>query len=296
VEKLISNPSQAYSLGGTWGTPSVDNSMTSDVCWLINGTGQILYTSDIVCLDLTGTQAILAAATPDQYAIGTVGSPLGMSTMTSTTDTVANVGFITTPGDNQPLMIAAPFVATLGFTNGSSTVTYGSASVNDIGKLIYTPYNASTNLNPQIFLITAATANTNYTVTGYLGGAATFGGTTGSFSCTVGYGPQNMLNGFQNPIGWTSASAFAMNAIVPVVVRGYGRVNINGVAATVARDNITTASGSVIGTRTASAGIVAAGIGMQIAVTLEAYAARDVTLTTAGTTGHDSVRAIIGKF
>ena len=55
MEKQIGNPGQAFSLGATWGTPSVDNAMTTEICDLINNTGVTLYTGDIVCLDPTGT-------------------------------------------------------------------------------------------------------------------------------------------------------------------------------------------------------------------------------------------------
>jgi hypothetical protein len=283
AQKQIMNPLQAWSAGATWGTPSGDNEMTQTVAHLLNGSGATLYTGDIVCLDVTGTQAVFAASAGDPRVIGTVGGaeqdgsyyPAGSS----------NINLRASGGGAMPPELSPVVTASLGFTNGSGTVTYTGAAATDIGKQILTPYNSSTNANPQVYTVTAVTAGTGYTV------SPTFNGTTGTFAgCTIQNAPSNL-----GP-GWGAASAYPIGVQVPVVTAGYGRVNVNGVAAAVATDSIAGTSGSPVGARTAAGGSTAAQNGTFIATALEAYAARDTSLTAAGITGHDSVRALIGKF
>lgn len=298
AEKQISNPAQAFSLGASWGTPSVDNAMTTEIAQLINGSGLILYTGDIVCLDATGTQAILASGAADTTVIGAVGSSVeeGSYPATATFPTIdTGINMTTKDGSVQPVVDVAWVTAAMGFTNGSATITYAGAATADIGKWILTPYNSSTNANPQIFQITAATPSTNYTGQVISGAGTTFSGTTGTFTVQMGRDYTSRGPGWAPLPGWTGSSAFPPNVTVPVVIRGFGRVNINAVAGVVRGDLIAVAGASVVGARTAAGGAVAAGVGSLFAVTLEAYAARDTALTAAGIAGHDSVRAIIGK-
>lgn len=298
AEKQISNPGQAFALGASWGTPSVDNAMTTEIANLINGTGLILYTGDVVCLDATGTQAILASGAADTTVIGTVGSSVELGSYPSggTFPTIASgINMTAKDGSVQPLTDVAWVTASMGFTNGSATITYASASTNDIGKYILTPYNATTNLTPQIFLITAATANTNYTGQVVAGPGTTFSGTTGAFTVQMGRDYTARGPGWSPLPAWTTSSAFPPNVTVPCTIRGFGRVNINAVAGTVRGDLLAASGANVIAARTAAAGAVAAGIGSFFGVALEAYAARDTTLTAAGIAGHDSVRALIGR-
>lgn len=290
MEKQIGNAGQAFALGGTWGNPSVDNAMTSEISPVINGTGVTLYTSDIVCLDASGTQAVLAGGAADTTVIGCVGSALSQGSVTGSAPFADNqITMTATAGSMQPFTDSANIIASMGFTNGSPTVTYASAVASDLGKTITTPYNASTNTTPQNLVITAVTVSTGYTVN------ANFTGTTGSFVVNMGNSPSQLGPGWMPPFNWTSASTFPPGTIVPVIIRGFGRVNINGVAATVKGDLIAVSGANVVGARTAAGATVAAQTGTFIAVTLEAYAARDVSLTGLGIAGHDSVRAIIGK-
>lgn len=282
-QKQIMNPLQAWTAGATWSNPSGDNEMTQTVAHLLNGSGVTLYTGDIVAIDVTGTQAVLPAVAGDPRAIGTVGGveqdgsyyPVGS----------ANINIRPSGGGFTPPELSPAIIATLGFTGASGTVTYAGAAVTDIGKQILVPYNATTNTTPQVYTITAVVANTSYTVT------PVFNGTTGSFTlCTIQNAPTNI-----GP-GWGPASVYPVGIQVPVNTGGFGRVNINAVAASVASDLIASTSGSVVGARTAAGAAVAGQTGSFIAVTLEAYAARDVSLTSAGIVGHDSVRALISKF
>lgn len=281
--KQITNPLQAWTSGATWGTPSGDNEMTQNVAHLLNGSGVTLYTGDIVAIDVTGTQAILPAVAGDPRAIGTVGGVEQDGSYYPAGST--NINLRPSGGAPSPAELSPAVIATMGFTGASATVTYTGAAATDLGKQILVPYNATTNTNPQVYTITAVTVGTGYTVT------PNFNGTTGSFpGTTLQNAPTNL-----GP-GWGPASVYPVGIEVPVNIGGFGRVNINAVAAVVASDLIASTSGSVVGARTAAGGAVAAGIGSYIAVTLEAYAARDVSLTTAGITGHDTVRAYIVKF
>src|ERR1700691_3227975 len=68
----ITNPTGAFSSGGTWGNPSF-TVLPSEVERLLNGTGQTLYTGDIVSLDYTGVEVILPATGNLTQVIGVVG-------------------------------------------------------------------------------------------------------------------------------------------------------------------------------------------------------------------------------
>ena len=308
AEKLISNPGQFGSIGASWGTPSFDNAMTSENADLINGTGLTLYVGDIVCLDVSGTQAILPAAAGDDTVIGCVGDPRHQATesplLTSGSTSVNSIGWpANTGGGFTPFVDSATSTQTVGYTNGSANATSAStASTNPlyVGAYVSPPTSAYASVaNTQIFQV-ASNGGSSGAWTAVLtvvsGAGTTFQGTTGSYASTVGDSAQALGPGWRPATGWTSASTFPPGVVVPVTIRGYGRVNINGVAAVVKGDLITPTNASVIGARAAQGAATAAQIGQFIAVTLEAYAARDVTLTSGGITGHDSVRAIIGKF
>lgn len=283
AQKQIMNPLQAWTSGATWGTLSGDNEMTQNVAHLLNGSGVTLYTGDIVAIDVTGTQAILPPGAADLRVIGTVGGveqdgsyyPTGSS----------NINIRPSGGGFVPPELSPTTTASMGFTGASGTVTYTGAAATDLGKQLLVPYNSSTNANPQVYTITAVTVGTGYTV------APTFNGTTGTFNLvTLQNAPSNI-----GP-GWGPASVYPVGVQVPVNIGGFGRVNINAVAASVAGDAIAGTSGSPVGARTAAGATTAGQTGSFIAVTLEAYAARDTSLTTAGIAGHDSVRAWIAKF
>jgi hypothetical protein len=279
--------------------------MTTEICDLINGTSQTLYTGDIVCLDATGTQAVLAGAAADNSVIGTVGDSARMSLypVSGTFPTIdSGIQFSALGGNVQPQSDVAWVSLSLGFTNGSANITSAQVSTNNplaVGLIIITPYNSSTNATPQIFQVTSNGGSSgSWTAVGTViaGGGTTFSGTTGSFTCQIGNASSSIGPGWVPPTGWTSSSAFVPGTIVPIVIRGFGRVNISALTGEVKGDLINTSgSSSVVGARTASGSTTAGQTGSFIAITLEAYAARDTALTTAGITGHDSVRAIIGK-
>lgn len=298
MEKQIANPGQAFALGASWGNPSVDNGMTTEITPLINNTGLVLYTGDIIALDATGTQAILPGGAADTRVWGVVGSSREQSTVaTGSPVTDNNVGFSTLDGSFVPFVNVPWVTASMGFTNGSQTITYAAAANTDLGKIIMTPYNATTNANPQIFQVTAVNPGVSYTGTVIGGAGTTFSGTTGTFSVQIGETYSAIGPGWipASLMGWSGSATFPPNAVVPVISRGLGRVNINGVAAVVASDLIAASGANVVGARTAAGATVAGQTGTFIATTLEAYAARDTSLTGLGITGHDSVRAIIGK-
>lgn len=292
--KQIGNAGQAFALGGTWGTPSIDNSGTTTFTELINNTGLTLYFSDIVVVDATGTLANLSSSAGDPTVIGVVGDGKSLSVYpsTGTFPTIdSSINVQATGGNNKPFTDAASRTEAMGFTNGSETVTDTAAVATDLGRTIITPYNSSTNATPQILTITAVSVGTGYTV------SANFTGTTGTFTCTIqdsGPAPGYTIP----PGGWGNTSAFPPGSVVPIITRGFGYVNINGVAGVVAKDAISVGNGTVVGARTADGSITTAGIGRQIATTLQAYAARNQALSTMTVpiTGHDCVAAIIGKF
>lgn len=281
VSKQLMNPLQAWTSGATWGTPSGDNEMTQEVAHLLNDTGITLYTGDIVCVDVTGTKCELSANAADPRVIGVVG---GVEIGGSAGST--NTNFFTQSGGAQPTELAASVTANMGFTNGSATVTYASAAAVDLGKQLFPAYNSSTNATPAVYTIIAVSVGTGYTV------SATFSGTTGTFSTQMGNAPGSL-----GP-GWGPDSAFPVGVQVPILTRGVGRININGVAGAVAQGLISTGNGTVIGVQTlASTPPTVGQIGTFIGVLLEAYAARDTNLNTvAGISGHDSCRALIAKF
>ena len=312
-QKQISNPNQSFALGASWGTPSVDNQMTTEICDLINGTGQPLFTGDIVALDATGTQAVLPATATLGCVIGCVGSTLEASSypavesiaganVTNTFPTIVGstggtgISSLTFDGNLAPFADYAWITAAMGFTNGSGTVTYAGAAAADVGKYIVTPYNSSTNANPQIFQVLTVSVGTSYTTAVVSGAGTTFSGTTGTFTVNLGRDTVTKGPGWSNPVGWSNTSAFPPGLVVPVVVSGFGRVNVNGLSTVVAGSWLLGTNASVVGTVVLAGALVAGQIGLSIANALEAYAQRDTTIgTVLGITGHDSVRAIIGK-
>lgn len=319
AEKQITNPSQAFSLGATWGNPSVDNAMTTQTCDLINGGSVPLYTGDIVCLDPTGTMAVQATTATLSLGIGTVGSTLEMSSYPATEQiagaAVANtfptivgstggvgISFGTADGNVQPFQDYAWNSTLVGFTNGSANLTSAITSTNNplfIGAYVYTPYNASTNATPQVFQVISNGGSTgSWTAVGAVisGAGTTFSGTTGSFTCQVGRDTTLKSPGWANPPGWTTTSAFEPGQVVPIVTQGLGRVNINGLTTQVAGSFILPTNASYVGTLVLITALTAAQIGLVIATCLEAYAQRDTSINdTFGISGHNSVRAIIGK-
>lgn len=304
--KQIINGGQAFALGGSWGTPSVDNAGSSNVDYLINNSGQILYPGDIVCLDASGTQALLPTTATLGLVFGTVGNGQILSaypavTNIAGTDTtnVWPVQVSETPGngisavigegagDLQPPTISPVSVVSMGFTNGSATVTNPAALATDMGQYILTPYNATTNPTPQMFQITAVTPGTGYTVRVVAGGGTTFTGTTGTFVVQMGIVRSQLGPGWWPATNWNGVEwCFPTNAVVPVITSGFGLVNVSGATAAAAGDLIG-------GTDSSPAGSAATGVG--IASLLEPYAARNTNLTVLGITGHEPVRALIGR-
>lgn len=308
AEKLISNPGQAFSLGASWGTPSFDNAMTTENADLINSTGLTLYVGDIVCMDASGTEAILSAAAGDATVIGCVGDPRHQATesplLTSGSTSVNSIGWPANAGGGfTPFVDSATSTVTVGYTNGSANATSAStASTNPlyVGAYVAPPTSAyATVANTQIFQV-ASNGGSSGAWTAVLtvvsGPGTTFQGTTGSYASTVGDSAQAVGPGWRPAAGWTSASTFPPGVVVPVTIRGYGRVNINGLTTVVRGSFITPTNASVVGAVVLQGAATAAQTGQFIATALEAYSARDVSLTNAGITGHDSVRAIIGKF
>jgi hypothetical protein len=328
AEKQITNPGQAFALGATWGNPSVDNAMTSSTCDLINNTGSFLYTGDIVALDPTGTLAVLPTTATLNLAIGTVGSTLEMSqypaiesiagttaaapgNVTNTFPTIVGstggvgIGFGASDGNIQPDPVEAWLSLSLGFTNGSGAITSASAAtVNplSVGLYVITPYNATTNITPQIFQITSNGGSAGaWTAVGTsISGSATltFTGTTGAFVCQVGRDTVLMGPGWGVPLGgqWTTTSAYPPGQVVPIVTQGLGRVNITALSTVVAGSFIIPTNAAVVGAVVLIGALTAAQTGYVIATCLEPYAQRDTTvLTQYGIAGHNSVRAIIGR-
>lgn len=269
--KQITNPAQAWTAGATWGNTAADDEMTQVVANLQNNTGVVLYTGDIVCLDATGKLANLPGSTGDSRVIGTVGGGY-------------NIDNTTLSGNYAPFNLQASVAANMGFTNGSATVTFAGAAAVDLGDILFPAFNATTNANPQALTIIAVNPGVGYTVN------ANFSGTTGTFSTLKQSPPSSIGPGFV-PI-----SVYPVGTQVPIVQQGWGRVNVNAQAATVAGDFLEPTNASVVGTRVAQGAATAAQIGQFIAVALQAYAARDTSLTALGITGHDSITAIIGKF
>lgn len=268
--KQISNPGQAFTAGGTWGNPSGDNQMTTEVAHLLNGTGVPLYVGDIVCLDVTGTQAILSTAAGDTTAIGCVGGDTAGSTYPYTYPTSGAIGINTTAGGSQPAFDSPTYTASM-TTQSSTTVLCSAALASWIGLQVYAtgvPLGAT---------IVSVVAGTSFNISVAATASATVTG-------TVTMPPQTL-----GP-GW-APTTYVPGSEVPVVVAGFGRINISGATTLIAKGVIAVASASVAGTYVSAPTAVHG----TIAVALEAYAARDTTLTTAGITGHDSVRGIIGN-
>jgi hypothetical protein len=279
--KTITNPLQAFTSGATWGTLSGDNEMTQIVANLLNGAGTTLYTGDVVAIDVTGTQAILPPGAGDLRVIGVVGGTYQDASYYPPGSANINIRPL---GDGfTPPQLSAVTTASMGFTNGSGTVTYAGAAAGDLGKQLYPAYSSGNNPNPQVYTITAVSAGVNYTVT------PTFNGTTGTFVTQLQLAPSAI-----GP-GWGPSSIYPVGIQVPVVQQGYGRINVAGASTTVAGGALSsTTAGST--TFVAAGAATAAQNGTFIAVPLEAYAARDLTLTNSGIAGHETVRAWICKY
>lgn len=317
--KQIDNPSQAFALGATWGVPSVDNTMTTEICNLINNTGVVLYTGDVVGIDATGTLANQLTTATLALAIGAVGSALEMSaypaieninganvanTFPTIVGSTAGTGIssLTTDGNIIPNQLTAWQSLVLGFTNGSTNITSASAATTNpfiVGQIVYTPLVASTNTTPQVFQITGVGGSTGaWTATSVViaGAGTTFSGTTGTFTCQVGRDNVAKGPGWIQPYGWSSSSAFEPGVIVPIVTKGFGRVNVNAIATVNAGDLLIGTNASFVSTRVASGALTAAQAGFGVAVASEAQTQKDTTLTSLGIAGHDSIRAYIKSF
>lgn len=271
--KQIGNPGQAWSAGATWQN-STDNQMTQEVVHVLNATGQILYKGDIVCIDVTGTSAILGAgaATPtERRLLGVVGGEIG----SNVTGGVAVGGFV-------PQQLAPTRTDTATVTNGSAAVTDASVLAADAGRSLTSPlgrFPAGTTILTDglvvgVSFVASALATGNDT-------QATIADNTASI------GP-----------GWPSTTQFPMGAEVPVIMRGHGRINVAG-AAVAALDllglgNVALTGGAQNNTGGITVAAVAGTVGTIIAVAQEAQAARDLSLTNIGIGGHETIRALIG--
>lgn len=270
--KMITNPGQAFTGGATWGTPSIDNAMSTNVISLINGTGLELYEGDIVCIDVTGTKAVLSSAAGDPSTIGVVGGRQWLGYSSSATPPSAAPG--TAVGGFYPPVLGASRIDSV-TTQTSATTLDSSCVATDLGRTVT---GAGFPVGTYIISVTAGTSFvTNNATTASATVNATIQDSPGSI------GP-----------GYAPSSSFAANNEVPIITSGFGPININGLSALTAKEYISVASASVVGVITAKASYPATGL-LQIGVSLQAYAARDVTLTTAGITGHDWVLALIGR-
>lgn len=308
----ITNPGQAYALGATWGTPPVQT-MPSETVQLINDTATTLFESDIVALHYSGTALVLPATGSLTNVLGVVGSgnayyPPTTSTGTSTITTntfptevapSAAAGIWQNTGSGRSANQVAPSFTFGGIlTTTATTITSvtslpaGVTIAAMAGGYVTTPYDGTNNTTPQIIQILSGSSTTLT-----LASAVTL--TAGSpWTVTdLIFTPGGSLPGYPPPTGWSVTSAFPPGAVVPVILRGFGRVNINGLTTIALGDGVGATNASVIGTRFAYATTgYASATGLIIATCLEAYAARDSYLSnTALITGHDSVRALIGK-
>lgn len=274
--KAIANSSQAFTAGATWGNPAIENQATVDVGNLLNNTGLVLYIGDVVCLDVTGTQAILATAANDPSVIGVVGgyaagdyTPSGSSPLS-----VGVIGNAPNPFELSPNRSDSSVT----LTNGSATVLDAAAVASDLGKTLVAPSGSGS----AQFTIIAVTAGTGFTISSnYLGTTAA------TYVVQVNQSPSGL-----GP-GW-SPNSFAPGVEVPIVLGGFARINVNGLTTVTAKAGVfSTASASVIPTYTVTGSVTAAQSGAIIAIPLEAYAARDTTLTSMGIAGHDTLRALI---
>ena len=254
VAKQISNPGNAFNAGGTWYAP-IDSGTSQNVVNLVNATGLTLYQGDIVCLDVTGTQAVLSTSAGDPTLFGVVGGETNM------------------PGAGGPIpgQLTPTRVDSVTTTATSSTIADTSITAGDLGKAVQ-----CAGIPGGYAVITSVTAGTSFSIAPVVASAS---GTVQAYITpqTSAVGP-----------GW-SGLPFSVGAgeIVPVVTNGWGYININGLTTLTAKSLLTVSSGSVV----AQAGTI--GTNILLGVSLEAYAARNTTLTSLGITGHDTVRGFI---
>ena len=307
TSKQITNAGQAFALGGSWGTPSVDNAGSTNVCYLINDTGAILYPGDIVCIDASGTLAQVPTTATLNCVFGTVGNGQILSaypaeswvdgTLTPNlfpvqiSDTPGvGVGYVIGDGagDIQPPTTSPISTVFMGFTNGSLTVTYAAADTLDVGKYILTPYSNSTNPNPQVFQIVSVVEGVSYTVQIVAGptSPAGFSGTTGTFLVQLGTNRTQLGPGWWPALTWNEEWQWPTNAVVPIITSGFGLVNVY--------DQTVNPGDLLEGTDSEVYGTLAAS-NIAIATALEADTARNTNLTFMGITGHEPVRALIGR-
>jgi hypothetical protein len=275
--KMIGNPGQAFTSGATWANGANDDSVNTQFGYLINNTGLFLYTGDFVSLDVTGPNATLPTAASDLSFIGVVGWPAQFdipSTATPAASILSGAGY----GANNPITLSA-YRTDIGttWTNGSATVGDVAAVATDINKLISVPLTTGN----QLVTITAVTPGTGFTV------SANYTGTTGTYTIQVFLAPSAIGPG-------VAPNSFGPNTVAPIVTQGFCRANCTGLTTFTAKSGIfTTAAGTVIPTYVATGSVTAAQGLSNFAVPLEAYAARDVSLTTLGIAGHETVRAFI---
>lgn len=264
--KQIANAGQAFSAGATWSIIT-DNQMTQTVAHLLNATGLALYEGDIVGIDPTGVQAVLPTAALTN-AIGCVGGEIG-----SNVAAAAAGGF-------QPLQIGPARTDVATVTNASATVTDASVKASDLGRQISSPANRF----PAGTTIIAITAGVSFVASAAATGADT---AVTIFDEPSAIGP-----------GWMSTTQFPIptGAVVPVVIGGWTKINVAAATTVVAGDLLTPTSGSTAATRIAAGAGAAANIGTGLATALQAYAARDLTLTALGITGHEPIGGLIKPF
>jgi hypothetical protein len=264
--KQIANAGQAWSAGASW-LIDTDNQLTQTVAHLLNATGLQLFEGDIVAISADGTSAVLPSAALTN-GIGCVGGEIG-----SNINANAAGGF-------QPLQTGPARTDTATVTNASATVTDASVKASDLGRFISSPSNRF----PAGTFIISVTAGVSFVASVAATGADT---AVTIFDEPSAIGP-----------GWMSTTQFPIptGAEVPVVIGGWCKVNVSGQAAAVAGDLFTPTSGAVTSTRIAAGAAVAANIGTGLGVYLQAYAARDLSLTNIGLTGHEPVGGLIKPF
>ncbi len=262
--KTLTLPGTTWQTGATWQT-NIGSDAYQTVIDYVNDSGVPLYTGDVVIL---GT----AATTPD---------PTALNVFTTTT-------------------ASSPYV--IGVVGGETNMAYAGGPVP--GQLAPTRYDACTTQSTTVVLDASAAAsyvNLGVVGAGIPSGAyivSTVPGTsftmnvsaTASASVTLAIGPRTSSIG----PGW---QGYPVGEVMPVVVQGWGYVNI-GSNTLAAGSQVTTSTTARVANTVGTAGSLAALqalLGTFIAVTLEAYNASGV-ITSGDGSASVLVRSIIGRF
>jgi hypothetical protein len=221
--KQIANDTGAWTVGATWTTAPLANTMSQFVANFFNASGQTLFTGDVVILgsgttipDPAGVDITVATTASSPYTVGVVGGETNMP---------GAGGPI--PNELQPVRYVSATYAT-----NSATITAADSKATDVGAGISGPG------IPLGAYIRSVVVGTSFTISVNTTAASTTG-------IPVVVGPRTSSVG----PGWLG---IPVGSVTPVVMAGWAYVNVGTNTVAVGADLGTSATARVAATAAAA--------------------------------------------